>query len=121
MSRFLLYKEFSAIKTPKISGRHSDEEKTKWFELLCDWLDSADSAEMCTLKDLHNKMAEISGKSEIYSMKRMKQKLLEHYDDSTFFAEVGGCDNVCFRNMAKHVNEKWYKGQKDSIEDETSG
>ena len=72
LSRFLLYKELSAIKTPKISGRHSDEEKTKWFELLCDWLDSAACAEMCTLKDLHNKMAEISGRSEIYSMKRMK-------------------------------------------------
>ena len=33
---------------------------------------------------------------------------------TTFFAEVGGCDN-----MAKHViNEKWYKGRKDAIEDE---
>ena len=64
-------------------------------------------------------MAEISGRSE-NGMKRMKQKLLEHFDDSTFFTEVGGCDNVvCFRNMAKHViNEKWYKGRKDSIEDE---
>ena len=88
--------------------------------MLCDCLDSAAGAEMCTLKDLHNKMAETSGRSEIYSMKRMKQKQLEHYDDSTFFAEVGGCDNVvCFRNMAKLViNEKWYKGRKDSIEDE---
>ena len=93
LSRFLLYKELSAIKTPTIPGRHSDEVKTKWFELLCDWLNSTAGAEMCSLKDLHNKMAEISGRSEIYSMKRIKQKLLEHYDDSIFFAEVGGCDN----------------------------
>ena len=49
-------------------------------------------------------MAEISGRSEIYSMKRMKEMLLEHYNDSIFFAEMGGCDNVvCFRNMAKHA------------------
>ena len=86
LSRFLLYKKFSAIKIPKISGMHSDKENTKRFELLCDWLDSAAGAEMCTLKDLHNKMAEISGR------------------DSTFFAEVGGCAIVvCFRIMAKHV------------------
>ena len=88
--------------------------------MLCDWLDSASGAEICTLKDLHNKMAEISGRSENDSMKTMKQRLLEHYDDSIFLAEVGGCDNVvCFGNMVKHViNEKWYKGRKDSIEDE---
>ena len=109
----MLYKELSAIKAPTISGRHSDEEKTKWFELPCDRLDSAAGAEMCTLKDLHNKMAEISGRSEIYSMIRMKQKQLEHYDDSTFFAEVGGCDNVvCFRNVDYKIDKK------DSIEDE---
>ena len=84
LSRFLLYKELSAIKTPTISGRHSDEEKIKWFELLSDWLDSAAGAEMCTLKDLHNKMAEISGRSEVYSMKIIKQKQLEHYDDYIF-------------------------------------
>ena len=41
LSRFLLYKDLCAIKAPKLSGRHSDEEKTKWFELFCDWLDSA--------------------------------------------------------------------------------
>ena len=49
-----------------------------------------------------------------------RSETYRYYDESTFFAEVGGCDNVvCFRNMAKHViNEKWYKGRKDSIEDE---
>ena len=84
LSRFLLYKELSAIKKPTISGRHSDEEKIKWFELLCDRLDSAAGAEMCTLKDLHNKMAEISGRFEVYSMKIIKQKQLEHYGDYIF-------------------------------------
>ena len=77
LSRFSHYKELSAIKTQKISGRHSIEEKTKWFELLCDRLAGA---EKCTLKYLHNKMIIISGRSEVYSMNRMKQKLLQHYD-----------------------------------------
>ena len=37
-----------------------------------------------------------------------------------FFAEAEGHENVvCFRNMAKYIiNDKWYTGKKDNIEDE---
>ena len=92
----------------------------KWFEMLYQWLESEAGAEMYTLSELHAKMAEFSGGSEIYSIKRFKQKLQEHFKDSIFFAEVGGRDNViCFKDLAKHVvNEKWYSDRKDSIEDE---
>ena len=39
---------------------------------------------------------------------------------SVFFAEVEGRENVvCFKNMAKYlINDKWYVGKRDDIEDE---
>ncbi len=47
-------------------------------------------------------------------MKRLKQKLQEHYKECIFFADVEGRGNVvCFRNMAMYViNEKWYVPKK---------
>ena len=51
---------------------------------------------------------------------RLKQKLQEHYGECVLFAEVEGRENVvCFRNMAKYlINDKWYVGKRDDIEDE---
>ena len=120
LSRFLLNKEITKTPKYKAPGRHCDQEKMKWSEMLYQWLESEAGAEMYTLSELHAKMAEFADGSEIYSIKRFKQKLQEHYKDSIFFAEVGGRDNViCFKDLAKHiVNEKWYSDRKDSIEDE---
>ena len=78
LTRFLLNKELTT-KIPKISGRHCDEDKMKWFQRLyhCEA-----GAEMYTFSELHAKMEELSDGSEIYSIKRFKQKLQEHYGDS---------------------------------------
>ena len=53
------------------------------------------------------------------TVKRLKQKLQEHYQEFIFFAEVEGHGNVvCFKNMAKYIiNEKWYSEKKANIED----
>ena len=42
-------------------------------------------AELYTLTDLHAKMVEFAGESEVYSMKRLKQ---EHYKEFIVFAEI---------------------------------
>ena len=74
-----------------------------WFRMLYQWLESEADAELCTLAELHDKMTEISGGSDVYTPKRLKQKLHEHYEDFIFFAEVEGHGNVlCFRNMASY-------------------
>ncbi len=74
------------------------------FQMLCQWLESEADAELYTLTELHAKMVEFSGGLEVYTLKRLKQKLYEHYEDFIFFAEVEGRGNVlCFRNMAKYV------------------
>ena len=57
-----------------------------------------------TLTELHNKMKEISDNSEVYTVKKLKQNLLEHYKEFIFFAEVEGRGNVvCFKNLTKYI------------------
>ena len=65
-------------------------------------------------------MEEFSDESgAVYSIKRLKQKLQEHYE-FIFFAEIEGQGNVvCFRNMANFIiNAKWYSDKKDDIQAE---
>ena len=64
-------------------------------------------------------MTAFSDGSDVYTNKRLKQKLQEHYQEHIFFANVEGRENViCFRNMAKFIiNEKWQSSRK-SKEDE---
>lgn len=89
------------------------------FNHLIEWLDSESGAELYTLAELHSKMTEFSDGSVVYTIKRLKQKLQEHYKQHIFFATVEGRENViCFRNMAKYViNEKWHTSR-NNTEDE---
>ena len=75
---------------------------------------------MYTLSELHEKLEELASGSEVYTIKRLKQKLMDYYKDFIFFAEIEERHNVvCFRNMAKFiVNEKWYWERKDTLKDE---
>jgi len=53
--------------------------------MLCQWLESEADAESYSLTELHSKMVEIARESEVYTVKRLKQKLQEHYKDLIFF------------------------------------
>ena len=94
-----------------ITGRHQDEGMLQWFKLLIQWLESESGAELYTLTELHSKMTELSDGSGVYTIKRMKQKLQEHYKEHIFFANVEGRENVvCFRNMAKLMKSGIHQG-----------
>ena len=76
------------------------------FENLCYWLElqGGTDLQLYTPSELHEKMKELASGSEVYTIKRLKQKLLDHYKDVI----VEGRHNVvCCKNMAKHINEKW--------------
>ena len=92
----------------------------KWFTMLCQLLKSEAGAESYMLTELHDKMKEISDNSEVYTIKRLKQKLQEYYKEFIFFVEVEGRSNVvCFKNMAQYIiHEKWHSEKKANIEDE---
>ena len=68
-------------------GRPQDKGMLYWFQTLCQWLDSKADAELYALTELHAVMVEYPGRSDLYTLKRLKQKL---YDDFIFFAEVEG-------------------------------
>lgn len=118
--RFMLNKELEQALESKIMGRPEDQMMLQWFKMLCHWLESEAGVESYTLTELHDKMKEISDNPDIYTVKRLKQKLQEHYKEFMFFAEVQGRSNVvCFKNMAKYIiKEKWYSEKKANIEDE---
>lgn len=113
---------FTQLAQPTVvlhTGRHQDEGMLKWFNLLIEWLESESGAELYTLTEMHAKMVEFSDGADVYSIKRLKQKLKERYHEHIFFANVAGHDNVvCFRNMANYIiNEKWHSTRK-STDDE---
>ena len=56
---------------------------------LCDWLEEV---EMYTLGELHDPMTEMTENknADVYSVKRLKQKLQDRYRDHLSFAEVNG-------------------------------
>ena len=67
--------------------------------MLCQWVESEAVAESYTLTELHDKTKEISDNSEVYTIKKLKQKLQENYKEFICFVEIEGCSNVvCFKN-----------------------
>lgn len=62
-------------------------------------------------------MVELSQDSDVYTTKRLKQKLKEHYKEYIFFATVERQDNVvCFKNMAEYryvITQKWQSSKRD--------
>ncbi|KAG1650221.1 hypothetical protein GQR58_028237 [Nymphon striatum] len=88
--------------------------------MLCIWLDVEAGAEFYTLQELHTEMSEIAHGEDVYSVKRLKQKLLKRYQDYIYFAEIGGRSNVvCFRRMVDYIlNETWYEERNQNKERE---
>ena len=117
----MLNKQIGKSNSKKDVGRPQDQEMLQSFEDLWHWLELQGGTDLYALSELHEKMEELASGSEVCTIKRLKQKLLDHYKDAIFFAEVEGRHNViCFKNMAKHIiNEKWYSERKDNVEEET--
>jgi hypothetical protein len=116
-SRFMLNKAPKANLTNN-HGRHVDQGMHVAFEKVCTWLECDGDAELYTLAELHAKMSELSKESDVYSLKRLKQKLEERYGQFVFFAEVEGRGTVvCFRNMANYIIEKSFFKQKVDTND----
>ena len=93
-------------------GRPENKDMLAIFTKLCEWLES--EAELYTFSELHQKVKDLSGGKEVYTVKRLKQKLQEHYKEFIFFPKVQGRANVvCFRNMVDFLtNETWHAQRK---------
>ena len=102
------------------TGRPIDSARHSIFEKLCDWLEVADE-ELYTLAELQDRMKEIGASDDVYSIKRLKRKLIEHYEDHILFSEISGKKNViCFHDMAKRIiSNKWYNERENNFTDES--
>ena len=58
---------------------------------------------------------------DVYTVKRIKEKLQDKYKDNIFFAEVSGRKNdVCFRNMASRIiSDQLYDNMRSNADDKS--
>ncbi len=85
-SRFMLNKDLKR-KVYHDGGRHQDENLMHWFGLLIQWLESESGAELYTLSELHSKMVEFSKGSDVYSIKRLKQRFMNTIKNTYFLLQ----------------------------------
>ena len=114
MNRFRLQKNTS----DKSSGRPIDPVMRRNFERVRQWLEEKGDSELYTLAETHGKMQELSKGSECYSLKYLKQKLIDYYGNHVYFCEHPGRPNVlCFKDMAAWVLEDFKKKSHQSAID----
>ena len=96
--------------------------KRENFEIACQWLEREAGDALHSVTELHDRMVKACGSADsVYSVKWLKQLLLDKYGDHVFFATVEGKnDVVCFKDMASYIiNAKWYQEREEKIEDES--
>jgi len=111
-----------ALGTTSSMGRPVEPHMSKLFDQMCDWLEVADEElYRPTLDELQERMITIGHSDEVYSLKQLKRKLVEKYDDNIFFSQEPGRINIiCFRNMASRIlTNKWYSEKEDNLNDES--
>ena len=87
------------------------------FNITCDRLEI--EIDLFTLEDFQLKMEEVSS-DEVYSVKKIKQKLQEKYKENIFFAEVSRRKNVVsIRSMHDWIiSNQWYDNKRQNADDE---
>ena len=76
---------------PDRSGRPTDVEKMRTLLLLCDWLENNAADGLYRLEELGKQMITISECKVVYSMKQMKNLLMERYGENICISEVCRC------------------------------
>ena len=99
-------------------GRPLESESLKHLNLVCEWLEG--EAELYSLSEIFDKMADIANGGNVYGKKWLKQKLKLRYKDNIFFSEIDGkSDVICFRHNANYlINEAWYSRKRSTPEEE---
>ena len=90
--------------TDKRRGRPEDVQMVKSFERVCIRLEETSDYKMYTIQEIHLKMAELNNPDNVYTTKRLKQKLKERYKDHLCFIMLPGrTDVVRFKDMASYI------------------
>ena len=98
-------------------GRPVHAEMTEVFETVCFWLENENDSEFLTLKELHEKIS-LSKTGEVYTIKTLKQKLQDKYQDHIYFSEQHGRENIIgFRNMTDRILRELKQKKSQTKED----
>ena len=91
------------------------------FWLLCDWLENNVADGLYSLEELWKQMITISECEVVYSVRQMKNLLLERYGENICISEVCRRKNVlCFKNIASFIlNERWCTERKEDFAEES--
>ena len=112
MTNFRLHEMSSESK-----GRPVHAEMTEAFETVCFWLENENDSEFLTLKELHEKIS-LSKTGEVYTIKTLKQKLQDKYQDHIYFSEQHGRENIIgFRNMTDRILRELKQKKSQTKED----
>ncbi len=118
------YKEFFFIskmdtKSKAACGRPEDEFKAEAFKKLCSFLDENDECQY-SLSELLDHMDGYLGGKEGYTLKHLRNKLLDHYANNIAITSIPGKPSiVSFRDVAHNIlQEKWSSDRYKNMEDE---
>ena len=90
--------------TDKRRVRPENVQMVKGFQRVCTWLEQISNCEMYTIQDIHSKMDELNNPYNVFTAKRLKQKLKEQWKDHLYFTELPGqTDVACFKDMASYI------------------
>ncbi|MPC91853.1 hypothetical protein E2C01_086914 [Portunus trituberculatus] len=103
----------------KVVGRPYQAGASEAFNRLCDIIDGNNECQYA-LQELHRMMMEAADTTEtVYTVKTVKQKLLDRYGESITVSKCEGIDIVSFNDaVSKSLADSWYKNRESNIQDE---
>ena len=103
----------------KTVGRPCQAGASEAFNRLCDIIDDNNECQY-SLQELHRMMMEAADTTEtVYTVRTLKQKLLDRYGESITVSKCKGNDIVSFTEaVSRSLGDSWYKNRDSNIQDE---
>ena len=94
----------SSIPTGNKTGRPADSTMQQNFQKIYKWLEEDADSELYTLKEVHQKVLDLSEETSCYGIRYLKRMLLSYYGDHVYFTESNGRpDMVCFKSFSWYI------------------
>jgi len=118
------YKRFmSTLPRSNSSGRPIDPSRAEAFMKVCEYMEDSDDCQF-SLHELEELMKSFlpfdKSQDDVYTTKRLRQKLRDHFGDKVIFTELSGLSTiVCFRETADQIiHDLWAKGKRKNKDEE---
>ena len=114
MTNFRLY-----VQTENARGRPTDTTMLDVFYRTCEWLENVADSDLYTINEFLVKMRELNnGEDVTYSVRTVKKKLQEYYENHICFSELPGrADVICFKDTASYIINEMKRKSIESKDD----